>query len=464
MKALRDALDQELLRGHRLQSRLMELDHTLHSQSLREPFEGAPKNNKAHGAAGLARTGSGSTAVAPSLEDVAFDDYLSSLRKDGGVGRGKARPASAKLGKSGGARAAGDKQRPVSAGGNAGSQKDDGHVWWGRGGEFRGSECPGGSSAMDVVISNRQASVPTDSLRQEERPKRAPPALSASSTHTTNVSATSVLGANSTTQSGFPKQTLGSLGGGTEGSQPLAKSRGSGVPDASSLGYLRSNVVSGHVTKTSHLELKVEYCGRKSFSVRHKVSLSLSFSLSLSLSFSLSLFLSLSLSYSLSPPSPSPPAPLSLSSLSLLSLLSPLSLSLSLSLSPSLSFSLCKQAPYNGDCTTVTRNQEEKYTLLAEQVKAAAFDRFKGLLPAPFPLPPFPSSASFLSRICPTLTSLPCSCLPLLAPLLNGASLEMFPFAHISLEVWSAQGRIMILRFASGISRQAPLSDECGGY
>jgi hypothetical protein len=300
MKALRDALDQELLRGHRLQSRLMELDHTLHSQSLREPFEGAPKNNKAHGAAGLARTGSGSTAVAPSLEDVAFDDYLSSLRKDGGVGRGKARPASAKLGKSGGARAAGDKQRPVSAGGNAGSQKDDGHVWWGRGGEFRGSECPGGSSAMDVVISNRQASVPTDSLRQEERPKRAPPALSASSTHTTNVSATSVLGANSTTQSGFPKQTLGSLGGGTEGSQPLAKSRGSGVPDASSLGYLRSNVVSGHVTKTSHLELKVEYCGRKSFSVRHKVSLSLSFSLSLSLSFSLSLFLSFSLSLSLS--------------------------------------------------------------------------------------------------------------------------------------------------------------------
>jgi hypothetical protein len=279
MKALRDALDQELLRGHRLQSRLMELDHKLQSQSLREPFEGAPKNNKAHGTAGMSRTGSGSTAVAPSLEDVAFDDYLSSLRKDGGGGRGKARPASAKQGKSGGARAAGDKQRPVSAGGNAGSQKDDGHVWWGRDGERKGREYPGGSSAMDIVISNRQASVPTDPLRQEERLKRAPPAPSASSTHTTNVSATSVLGANSTTLPSFPK--LGSLGGGTEGSPPLARSQSSGVSDASSLGYLRSNVVSGHVTKTSHLELKVEYCGRKSFSVRHKVSLSLSLSLSL---------------------------------------------------------------------------------------------------------------------------------------------------------------------------------------
>ena len=150
---------------------------------------------------------------------------------------------------------------------------------------------------MDVVISNRQLSVPTDSLRQEGRPKRAPPAPSASSAHTTNVSATSVLGANSTTHSSFPM--LGSIGGGTEGSQPLAKSQCSGVSDASSLGYLRSNVVSGHVTKTSHLELKVEYCGRKSFSVRHKVSLSPSLprararsalSLARALSLSLSLF------------------------------------------------------------------------------------------------------------------------------------------------------------------------------
>jgi hypothetical protein len=29
-------------------------------------------------------------------------------------------------------------------------------------------------------------------------------------------------------------------------------------------------VVRGHVTKTCHLELRVEYCGKKSFSVRHK--------------------------------------------------------------------------------------------------------------------------------------------------------------------------------------------------
>ena len=130
MKALRDALDQELLRGHRLQSRLMELDHTLHSHSLRGQFEDDPKS-RAHAAPGKSRAGADSTAAAPSLEDVAFDDYLSSLRKDGGGGggrggRGKSRPGSAKLGKGGGARAAGDRQRPVSAGGNARAQKDDG--------------------------------------------------------------------------------------------------------------------------------------------------------------------------------------------------------------------------------------------------------------------------------------------------------------------------------------------------
>ena len=273
MKALRDALDQELLRGHRLQSRLMELDHTLHSHSLRGQFEDDPKS-RAHAAPGKSRAGADSTAAAPSLEDVAFDDYLSSLRKDGGGGggrggRGKSRPGSAKLGKGGGARAAGDRQRPVSAGGNARAQKDDGHVWWGRDGD--GGEAGGGgyrgSSAMDVVISNRQAYVPTDALRQDDRPKRVPSIPSASSTHATGMSASGA----SSTQSSAPRHTNGSLSGGAETSAPLANLRGNGAPDGSSLAHLRANVVSGHVTKTSHLELKVEYCGRKSFSVRHKV-------------------------------------------------------------------------------------------------------------------------------------------------------------------------------------------------
>lgn len=39
--------------------------------------------------------------------------------------------------------------------------------------------------------------------------------------------------------------------------------------DTSSIGFLRSHVVSGHVTRNTPLQVAVEYCGRSSFSVRH---------------------------------------------------------------------------------------------------------------------------------------------------------------------------------------------------
>ena len=82
MKALRDALDQELLRGHRLQSRLMELDHTLHTNSLqevRQQRESAPdrSNDPSRGSAPKRSSSGIDTSSNFPLKDIAFDDYMS---------------------------------------------------------------------------------------------------------------------------------------------------------------------------------------------------------------------------------------------------------------------------------------------------------------------------------------------------------------------------------------------------
>ena len=271
MKALRDALDQELLRGHRLQSRLMDLDHTLHTHSLRE---NAVERSAAPSRGSVPNRGNGGGHVPP-LEGVAFDDYMSGRRQvqswmgSSGSERRGARPASAKIIKGGGARAVGGKPRPVSAGGNTNAQYD-GHVSWRVGGgvegQMRGEGVYRGSPAMDVVISNRQTAA-TDELRTidpasgiSKRP--APSSPLGTSAH--NISDASTLGATSTAAPPPSKH-----GADSSAFASKTKKKGSAV-DNSSLAYLRTNVVSGHVTKTSHLELRVEYCGRNSFSVRHK--------------------------------------------------------------------------------------------------------------------------------------------------------------------------------------------------
>lgn len=116
---------------------------------------------------------------------------------------------------------------------------------------------------MDIVVSHRKSGVVTDDLRPlpDERdtspPQPAPnPAPSS---------------ANPPTAGGGGAGTNGVVysGGSREGDGNAGK-RGKSQVDDAPLSSLRSNVVSGHVTKTSHLELRVEYCGRKSFSVRHK--------------------------------------------------------------------------------------------------------------------------------------------------------------------------------------------------
>jgi hypothetical protein len=233
MKALRDALDQELLRGHRLQSRLMELDNTLHAHSLREKRDRpqAPSRSSASG-----------SSRAPPAEDVSFDDYMSSRRREieGSEKAAAVRPSSAKLGKSGGARAAGGRPRPVSAGNVAGQAKGDGG--------YRGTP------TMDVVVSNRKSSVATDELRPQEE-RTAAPRQPSSSPPSASPAPAGGAGADGSVDSG---------GGGRE------RKRGKGQVDDAPLASLRSEVATGHVTKTSHLELRVEYCGRKSFSVRHK--------------------------------------------------------------------------------------------------------------------------------------------------------------------------------------------------
>jgi len=270
MKALRDALDQELLRGHRLQSRLMDLDHTLHTHSLRE---NAAERSAAPSRGSAPNRGNGG-GHGPPLEGVAFDDYMSGCRQveagmgSSGNGRSGARPASAKIIKGGGARAVGGKPRPVSAGGNINAQYD-GHVSRNVGAgveeQMRGEGVYRGSPAMDVVISNRQTAA-ADQLRKidpasgiSKRPTSSPLGTSAH-----NISDASTLGESSTAAPPPSKH-----GADSSAFVSKTKKKGSAV-DISSLAYLRTNVVSGHVTKTSHLELRVEYCGRNSFSVRHK--------------------------------------------------------------------------------------------------------------------------------------------------------------------------------------------------
>jgi hypothetical protein len=227
----------------------MELDNTLHAHSLREKREALIDRPQAP-------SRSSASSRAPPAEDVSFDDYMSSRRREIDAS-GKARPSSAKLGKSGGARAAGGRQRPVSASAGGNAPPADGHASWGGGAASavhgRGTGGYRGTPAMEVVVSSR---VTTDHLRPGERSAAAPKRLTPTPPQA----------------SPPPSGTGGGEGGadGGGGREGKIGRRSKSQLDDAPLSSLRANVVSGHVTKTSHLELKVEYCGRKSFSVRHK--------------------------------------------------------------------------------------------------------------------------------------------------------------------------------------------------
>ena len=129
----------------------------------------------------------------------------------------------------------------MSAGSVAGKEKGDGG--------YRSTP------TMDVVVSHRKSSVSTDELRPQEERATAAPRQPSSSPPSASPAPAGGAGADGSVDHG---------GGGRE------RKRGRGQVDDAPLASLRSDVAIGHVTKTSHLELRVEYCGRKSFSVRHK--------------------------------------------------------------------------------------------------------------------------------------------------------------------------------------------------
>uniref|UniRef100_A0A7S0W1N9 Uncharacterized protein n=1 Tax=Hemiselmis tepida TaxID=464990 RepID=A0A7S0W1N9_9CRYP len=66
-----------------------------------------------------------------------------------------------------------------------------------------------------------------------------------------------------------PLQVSVSDGGGSSFMAPVGSSRRARQPDTTTLDFLVSRVRMGHITKSSPLQLALEFCGKSSFSLRH---------------------------------------------------------------------------------------------------------------------------------------------------------------------------------------------------
>ena len=236
MKALREALDQELLRGHRLQSRLLEIQNTGASYSR---SSAAPSR-------------ANESTLPPDVDGVAFDEYMArraTAPARPAAGGGRVWPASAKTTRSGdGHKEA--KHRPSSVAGHTKAPAVAADAGWqgtGVDSEISRRQHDGG------VGHSRGATVGSSPLGSSLPRAVAPPKHGGG-----------VVGASVPSVS---KHGSGDLdrGAGAERRKPDSE-----TVRETSLADLRAAVVSGHVTKTTKLELRVEYCGRKSFSVRHK--------------------------------------------------------------------------------------------------------------------------------------------------------------------------------------------------